>query len=183
MTSAELIAFIKKHPISVGCGALAVALGAGIYFRGGEIPSAENDLQQKTADVERHGANIRNADDLKVQVDTLVAANKEIDSRLIRASQFGPNQLFFYRLQSETGVKLIDFKQGGLTAPKGGKTAFTPIAFTVSATGTMAQVMDFLFRLESGGHYCRVNTAMLSTTPQNRNNMTLTVNLELLGLP
>jgi hypothetical protein len=184
MTNAELMAFVKKNPISVGCGLLAVALGVVIYFRAGAIPEAEGELAQKSADAERHSANVRNAEQLKEQLDEVMAAGKEIDSRMIRASQLGPNQQYFYLLVRETEVKLIEFRPGGLTAnAKGPKTTFSPIQFTVSVNGTLSQVMDFLLRLESGAHYCRVNSAQLFSTPQNRAAMTLQLSLELLGLP
>jgi hypothetical protein len=184
MTNAELMAFIKKNPISVGCGALAIALGALIYFRGGVIPEAEAELAQKSADAERHAANLRNSDDLKAQLDTIAAANKEVESRLIRAGQLGLNQQYFYLLERETGVKLLEFRPGGLTsAAKGSKTAFNPVQFTIAVNGTLPQVMDFLFRLESGAHYCRVNSAQLFTAAGGRTAMTLQLSLELLGLP
>jgi hypothetical protein len=103
---------------------------------------------------------------------------------LIRASQLGLNQQYFYVLQRETGVKLLEFRQAGLTSnAKGPKTAFNPVQFTVAVNGTLAQVMDFLFRLESGAHYCRVNSAQLFTAAGGRTAMTLQLSLELLGLP
>jgi hypothetical protein len=184
MTNAELMAFIKKNPISVGCGAVALVLGAVIYFRGAAIPDAEAELAQKSADAQRHSANLRNADDLQEQVDAMAAANKEVESRLVRAGQLGLNQQYFYLLERETGVKLLEFRPGGLTSnAKGPKTAFNPVQFTVAVNGTLAQVMDFLFRLESGAHYCRVNSTQLFAAAGGRETMTLQLSLELLGLP
>ena len=75
MNTAELLAFIKKNPISVGCGLLCLILGAGIYFRSSEIPDAEAALAQKSAEAARYAANIKNAAQLKEQLDVLVAAS------------------------------------------------------------------------------------------------------------
>ena len=47
MTNAELFAFVRKNPISIGCGVLALALLGGIYFRSDEIPESEAELTQK----------------------------------------------------------------------------------------------------------------------------------------
>lgn len=58
MTNAELMAFVRKNPISVGCGAVALLLGAAVYFRASEIPAAEAELTQKSAEADRHGANL-----------------------------------------------------------------------------------------------------------------------------
>ncbi|MDO8539905.1 MAG: hypothetical protein Q7S40_05640 [Opitutaceae bacterium] len=184
MTNDELIAFLKKNPISVGCGIISLALIGGIYFRAGIVPAAEADLAQKTAEADRYSSNIKNAGQLKEQHDTLVGATKEIDGRLVRASQLGVNNQYFFKLESATGAKLVDFRQGGLIAPKGGKAVFSPVAFTVSVQGEIPQLMHFLRLLESGAHYCRVQTATcMAASGTSKRMLTLTLNLELLGLP
>jgi hypothetical protein len=184
MTNAELMAFVRKNPISVGCGALALVLGGAIYFRASEIPAAEAELTQKSAEADRHGANLKNAAQLKEQLDALIAANKEIDSRLVRGSQIAINTQFFYKLSSETGVKLNDFRQAPPGPAAKGKAVFTPVGFTVSTSGSLAQLIDFLNRLESGAHYCRVLTATVAASSGNRSGpITMTLNLELLGQP
>ena len=186
MSNAELVAFIKKNPVSVGCGALALALAAAIYFRGGEIPEAEAALAQKSADAERHAANVNNSVQLKEQVDSLVEANKAIDSRIVRAGQLGINNQYFYKLESETGVKMLDFRQLPLAPPgKGPKTTYNPIGFSVQVSGTLPQLIDYLHRLEGGTHYCRVMSANVGITPAGGRTgpMSLSLNLELLGLP
>lgn len=185
MTNEELFAFIKKNPVSVGCGVLSIALAVAIYFRSGEVPAAEAELTQRTAEADRFSANIKNAAQLKEQHETLVTAAKEIDSRLVRASQLGLNNQYFFKLENETGAKLVDFRQGGLLATKGGKTNFSPVAFTVSVQGELAQLMHFLHLLEGGAHYCRVQSAtcLPAGGAAKRGLLTLTLNLELLGLP
>lgn len=187
MTNEERMALIKKNPISVGCGVLSVLLIAGIYFRSDEIPTAEADLASKSAEAERLSLNRANANQLKEQYDEVVAANKAIETRMVKAasSGLGQNTQYFYRLFAETGVKQIDFGQTtNVVAPTKGKTTYTPIAFRVVVQGSFAQVMNFLGQLEEGTHYCRVLTAQLSGSAANRNSpLTLSLNLELLGLP
>lgn len=185
MTNEELLAFIKKNPVSVGCGILSIALAVVIYLRAGEVPAAEAELAQKSAEADRYGANIKNAAQLKEQHEALVTATKVIDSRLVRASQLGLNNQYFFKLENETGTKLVDFRQGGLLAVKGAKPNFNPVAFTVSVQGELPQLMHFLHLLESGTHYCRVQgaTCLPAGGGQKRGLLTLTLNLELLGLP
>jgi hypothetical protein len=184
MSTQDLIAVIKKNPISVGCGLLCLGLVAAIYFRSDEIPGREADLAQKSAEGERHALNIKNSHELKEQYDALVAANKEIDSRLVRASQLAANSEFFYRIESATGVKIIDGpRQNAATAPKG-KAQFTTIGFNVSAQGDITQLLNFLHHLESGEHYCRILNATLSLNSVKRDApLTLSLTLEILGLP
>lgn len=183
MTNQELGVFIKRNPLTVGCGLLSLLLLVGIYFRKALIPEAEAELAQKSAEGERHAANIRNSDQLKEQYAELVAANKEVDARAVRVSQVGTNIQFFYKLESETGVKLGDPSQTTRVAVKG-KTVFLPVTFTVSAQGDMSQLLHFLRMLENGTRYCRVMSAAISQSVINRSAaLSLTLNLELLGYP
>ena len=185
MTKQEIIVFYKKHLVSISCGLLTLAVAGGIYFRGGESPAAEAELTQKSTEAERYALNIKNSDKLKEQVDALVVADKEIESRLVRYNQLGVNNQYFFKLESETGVKLVDFRQSSLQpAAKGAKTTFIPVGFSVSVQGNLAQLMEFLHRLEGGAHYCRVLSATCAGNSANRNApLTLALTLEMLGLP
>ncbi len=185
MTNEELVAFVKKNPISVGCGALALLVAVGIYFRSSEIPESEALLAEKSAEAERYALNIKNSAQLKEQYEAVVAANKDVDAPIVRASQKGNNTQFFYKLQNDTGVRLIDFRQSeALGTASKTKTTFTPIAFNVSVQGTLPQILDFLRQLEGGTHYSRILSASCTSSPTNRGGpLTLALSLELLGLP
>ena len=186
MTNEERMALIKKNPISVGCGALSVLLIAGLYFRRDEILSAEADLQQKSGDAEKYALNLKNAHQLKEQFEDLAASNKAIEGRMARISQLGNNTAYFYKLFADTGVKQIDFGQGTTIAnmPKAAKTAYVPVAFRVTVQGSLPQVLNFIRQLEDGTYFCRVLTAQMSGSAASRNTpLTLSLNLELLGLP
>lgn len=184
MTNEEALAFINKNRLSVGCGVLSLALIAGIYFRSSLIPETEVELAQKTAEADKHAANIRNSAQLKEQLDALIAANKEIDSRIIRAGQLGTNYQYFYKIIGESGVKQIDLRQTAVGSPAKGKTAFMPIGFTVAVQGDLSQIMHFLTLLESGARYCRVLGATSNVAGADRAGpITLNLTLELLGSP
>jgi hypothetical protein len=185
MSNEAVIALLKKNPISVGCGVLTLALAGGLYYRGDAIPAAEAELAQKQAEAERFATNLNYSAQLKEQLDALIAANKAIDAGIVRASQVGTNTQYFYKLESETGVKMVDFRPLAVTPPaKGSKSAFISVGFTVSVQGTFPQVLDFLRQLEAGARYTRVLTASVSGSVTNRKApLTLTLTVELLGLP
>jgi len=182
MTREEFIAFIRKNPIGVACGAVSLALAGGIYFRSSSIPEAQDELEKKSAEADRYAANIKNSAQLKEQLDALVAANREVETRLIKGSQLALNYQIFYQLFAETGVKQIDLRPGAV--PKPGKGAYLAIPFSVSVQGDEAQLLKFLRTLEGGAHYCRVLSANLNVNTAARSSpLTLALNLELLGLP
>jgi len=185
MTKDDLIPLIKKNPISVGCGVIAIALAAVIYYRDGEIPAAEEQLVQKSAEADRLAANVQNANQLKEQVEALTVASKEVESRLVHASQTLNNYQFFFKLERETGVKMTANPVQGVTAPpKGAKTIYLPVPFSITLQGTLPQLLDYLRRLESGARYCRVGSVTCSVPVADRSApLTLSLNLEMLGVP
>jgi hypothetical protein len=185
MTSQEFRALLRKHPVSCGCVGLSLALVVAIYFRSGGIAAAEATLLQKSTEGERYETNVKFAAQLKEQYDAIVAANKEIDSGIVRASQVGANTQYFYELEKQTGVKLLDIRQvtTAVAAPKGGKNFFVPISYSVSAQGSLSQLLQLLRSIEAGEHYSRILTASCGGKSSTRGLLTLSLTLELLGLP
>ncbi len=178
MTTPELVAACKKHPIPFAAGALSLVLAVLLYFRLGSIPEANQRLDEKSALARKYELNIVHAAQLKEHLDAIAEANKTIDSRLIRAREIGINQQFFYKLESDSGVRLVDLRQGNQAAAKGG---FAPVAFTVALEGDFPQILRFLRGLEGGTHYCRITQASCSGGRGTLLNLTL--NLQLLGRP
>ena len=187
MTGRDLIGIGRRHPLLMVCCGLALGLTTAIYFRSSLIPETEAELAQKTAEADKHAANASNAAQLKEQLAALVAANKEIDSRVVRAGQLGVNYQFFYKIIAESGVKQVDLRQSPVTAAaaaKASKAGFVPVAFTVAVQGDFRQVLHFVRLLESGARYCRVTGAGFSQVAGERGGpISLSLNLELLGQP
>jgi Tfp pilus assembly protein PilO len=184
MTSPDLVALIKKQPIGFGCTLLSIVCGAVLYLRSGNVDASQAELEARTAEVAKMTANIRNSTALPEQVAEIQAHTKELESRLMKANQLAVNLQYFYKLETENEVKLIDVRQG--SAPKGAKTTYQGVPFTVSVQGSYAQVMNFLGRLQYGRHLCRINTAnftKVTGTSTSGPLVNLSLNLELLGQP
>jgi hypothetical protein len=180
MKTSDLIAAAKKNPIPFGAGVLTVILAAVIYFRSDLVPDTAAELETRSNEEHRYALNIANATQLKEHLESLQAANKVIESRLIHASQIGINQQFFYKLESEYGVKLTEVHQNMRPASTI-KPGYQPVGFSVAVQGDFPSVMNFLRGLEGGAHYCRVLSATCSGG--RKGPVSLVINLELLGLP
>jgi Tfp pilus assembly protein PilO len=184
----QLIAFVKKNPIGFGCGALCLALVVVMYYRADNVPAAEAELEQQSAEAERLASNLKNAAQLQEQLDTMLAAGKEVEARLVHPGDLAKNQQYFYKLEADTGTK-IDCHQNPLPAEKDRKTTYLSVPYTVNVQGDYAQILSALRRLESGSHYCRVLSATLTaaavagTGEVTDSSLTLSLNLELLGQP
>jgi hypothetical protein len=149
-----------------------------IFIRSDAIPEANALLDAKSSEARRYDLNLANSTQLKEQYDAIVEATKEIQSRLIRPQQLGINQQYFYRLESEHGVKLTELRQDPRTQSKG---QFISVGFSLTVQGDFPSVIGFLQGLEQGAHYCRVLNAVCSGDGSGP--VTLVINLELLGQP
>lgn len=192
MTGADLLALIRKQPIAFACGLIIVACGIALFLRGETVASAQTLHDEKEKEFQKIDANVRNSAGLAEATAEMQEAGKQFDARLIRAPQLANNLQFFYRLENETGVKLIDVRQQPIPPPKPGvpRGAYSPIPFAVSVQGDYAQVHDFLRRVEAGPHFLRYNQVSLSklaatgdARAASSGAMSATINLELLGTP
>ena len=84
MTTADLTAFLKKHPLSVGCALVALVCGGLLYYRSSSIAEGEAELETKTSQASKVAANVRNSTGLSEQVRELQSQTKELESRLIK---------------------------------------------------------------------------------------------------
>jgi Tfp pilus assembly protein PilO len=182
-STSSVVTVVKKNPIGVVCGLLTLALAATVYFRSDRGEELQTELDQKSAEASRLALNLKNSAQLKDQLDAIVAAQKQIESRLMRADELPTNRQYFYKLEADTGVKLLD---GSLRQSPGSKKdskAYLPTTFSVSVQGDYRQILTFLRRLETGSRYCRILTASCNSTAERGPTLVLSLTLELLGAP
>ena len=178
MKSAQLVGWVKKNPLSVGCGVASVILAVAIFLRSGAIDDATAELELKSTQAQRYSTNVANAAQLKNQYDAIAAATKAIDERLVRAGEIGINQQYFYKLESEFGVKLTSVHQNESTKPKD---KYAPVGFSLSVQGEFPAVLGFLQAVEHGARYCRMLSA--SCSGGRKGPVVLELNFEFLGEP
>ncbi len=188
MTNEQLVAFLKAEPISVGCAALSLLLGLGIYFRGDLVPEAEELLDQTATLGERLDANLKNGVQLPEQLAAITAARQQIEARLVHPDELAKNLQFFYKLEAATNTKLVDISQNQNTPGRSGpKMTYLPVGYSVAVRGDYTHILEFLRRLESGQRFCRVNTVnvgILGGSDKGRaSELTINLGLELLGQP
>jgi Tfp pilus assembly protein PilO len=187
ISNQQVIAFVKKNPIGFGCGALCLVLAAAMYYRSDLVSGAEAELEQKSTEAERLAVNLKNAVQLQEQLDAMIAADKQVEARLVSPGDLAKNQQYFFKLEADTGTK-IDCRQNTLPVDKEHKNIYLSVPYTMTVQGDYSQILTFLRRLESGAHYCRVLNATLTAGAAGVGDstelpLTLTLNLEFLGQP
>ncbi len=156
-----LLTFVKKHPVGVGCVLLAAVLGVATSFRSGDL----DDLRTELDEVSREGArlqnNLRYAARLDEHTATVQQAVASIDAHVIDPDALATNLQYFYRLESELQLKLLDLRQGTMEGPAKGA-SYGPVGYTVTVEGNYRQLLEFIRSLESGALYVRFLSANLS---------------------
>jgi hypothetical protein len=157
----------KKYPFSAVCAVLALLLAILHYYRGNGIGEINSALALKNTEARKLKTNIANSTGLEEQLKLLRAANGKVVERLMLESDLATNQQYFYKIESETGVKLTDLRPGGVgSQPQGrgvaAKPLYPPVSYTCSVQGSYHQIILFLRRLEDGDHFARILSANLS---------------------
>ncbi len=182
----RVTADLKRYPIPVALGILSLALLVGIIVRNARARELGGLAREKEQEGQTVLANVRDGASAAEQYAALAAAVRDLESRLVHGTERAANQQYFYRLESETGVKEVNL-QPSLPAKSPARTLYTGVGFTVSVQGEYRQILGFIGRLETGPHFFRLTRASLSrsdASPESKSTaLTLSLTLELLGLP
>jgi Tfp pilus assembly protein PilO len=168
MNTKTISVWVKKHPFTAVCGGLCLLLLAGYFFRQGNVPEAVALLDQKTTESRRLKGNVTNSISLKEHVAALEEANRNVEQRLVQATDLAKNQQYFYKIEAETGVKLTDLRPGGSASAStakpvaGAKKHYASVPYSCTVQGTYSQLLAFLRKLEGGEHFQRILTATVS---------------------
>ena len=126
----------------------------------------------------RYIRNVTNSAQLQEQLDFLFQANQAVKARALSAEGLAENLQYFYKLESELGIKYRDLRPGNRAATSKQAT-YVPINYTVSIEGSFADIIIFLKHLEQGAYFCRIVSASASGS---ESKVSLSLNLDLLGI-
>ena len=195
MTGQDIVAAYRRQPLGFICGVLTVVFLVAWYFRSTTVGDREILLEEKTSQGERVLGNVKNSIRLGDHVAEATALVATLEQHLLRPTDVAANLRTFYRLESETGVKLVDLQQTSGASPaagprRGPKLVYQPVGFSVAVSGSFSQLVTFLDRLETGPNPCRFGSMVIRTGAGSGETgsaadprLTLYLSLELQGLP
>ncbi len=111
ITNEQVVALLKKNPVVSAAVVVCLGLAAAHYFRGDLSATATARLDERTQEGQRLSANIKNSAQLPEQLARVSAAAKEAEGRLVKVGSLANNLQYFYKLEADTGVKLLDLRQ------------------------------------------------------------------------
>lgn len=154
----------KKYPLGTVAAAVLIVMAGVLFLRRSNMTDMKVALESNTEEAQRHITNISYAVQLEDHLHALENANKIISGRLVNPQDLAVNLQYFYKLEAETGVKLLDTRPASASQSSGKpavvmKGGYKPVQYAVSLQGSYTRVLTFLRRLEQGSYYCRVVTA------------------------
>lgn len=179
----DIVNAAKKQPLIFICAAVILALLGMMYWRAGASVDLQAKVDERSAVLQKNKTNANYAVQLDAQLKTLTEVNQKIKATALRSENLAQNQQIFYRMEAETGVKLIDIQQRPVDAnpPKGAAAlTYVPVIFSLTVEGEYRQILTFARQLETGPVISRVAGATLSVGSNNIPSLNLTV--EMLGL-
>ena len=177
----QLLNAVRRAPFLVACFTLFVLLSVGNYF----LWQRQQAITAQYDEVRRKGETIFSAlsghSRIIGQLATVDEALKQIDENLIAENDLAENQGYFYQLETLSRVRLTQLNQ--LSAQPADDSPYKAVPFSVRATGTYAQLIDFLRELESGPRQLRIKSFDFSRGDAKVDNLVLGLTVELLGSP
>jgi hypothetical protein len=179
----------RKYPVLSIAISIILFLLTWIYFRSSVIDEQQAELDKCIAEGAVFRSNVVNSAQLQQQFEFLIQANSLIAKRAFVAESMALNLQYFYKLESEIGIKYLELRPTGKTPSGKAKAAtlknaaageYTPLNYSVSVQGSFAQAMTFLQHIEQGAYFCRINSASFVG---NGSGVTLALDLDLMGIP
>ena len=158
MNPEALKSLIKKFPVGTGAVIIILVMLGALVYRHMAMTEIQELYDNTAAEGQKIASNITQAARLDEQLQALEEANKTIAGRLVNPLDLAINLQYFYKLEAETGVKLLDTHpvDSKGTAKAGAKGLYTPVQYVVSLQGEYVRTLAFLRRLEHGAIFCRV---------------------------
>jgi len=186
--------FLRNHALASICCVITIGLVVAFLIRMDLLEQTRAEAEQLQKEAANMKVNLRNATGLKENLSAINGLLATVDARLVHQEDLASNLQYFYRLETETGAKILLLRQmtgAGGTGPVStpAKASSRSIPYSLIIEGSFPQVMAFLTQLERGPHFNRttVFTAQRGATDsaEGFRSGTVVVNLsiELMGTP
>ena len=169
----QIFGYLKKYPLAITCLVIFAAGGALSFVRGGQIADLaveEESLNARQRVIER---NVRNASDLKDDLEQVQAAVEVMQSRLFRRDERAVNANFFYDMEDLFDVRISQIKQQAEGYPFYAQDGIhelklhSTIVYSIGLVGQMESILSFVHQLKEVDPFIRVVNLRLVSGNQN----------------
>lgn len=163
----QVIRILKSYPLAILCVLVILVCAVIIFLRGdiaSELSAKEDDLNVRILTIDR---NIKNAKNLKEDVDELQSYIDQINGRLFNRDQRAVNINFFYAMEDQLDVRISNISQMSdedEIYAKGGSRElklYSTISYDISVDGQFGDILEFLYELQRVDSFIRVVSVQL----------------------
>lgn len=178
-----VVGVFKRFPVLFTSVIVCIPLAIICFVRDDAIIEQQAELEKNLAEASLFRANIANSSQLQQQVDFLAQAKEAIAKRAFGAESLPLNLQYFYKLETDVGIKYLTLNPTARAVASSAKsatsTSYIPLNFSVSVQGSFHQIITYLRCLEQGAYFCRINSASILSSGSI---VTLSLDLDLLGI-
>jgi Tfp pilus assembly protein PilO len=179
---AQFLAVLRLRPVVTGSLLIALILGAANYF----LWQQRKIVTQEDDKVRRKGQAILDALIGRQHVNADLVKLKDalgvIDRNLVSESDMEVNLGYFYRMEKLSRIRFSQLNQLSALPPVEGN-PFKVVPFSLRATGTYIQLLNFVHQLETGSRILTVRAFNFSRGDPKTNLLTLDLTVDLLAAP
>ncbi len=182
MTSADLVEKIRRYPVPTFSGLVVFICLFAYYFRSDILTVLDARQNEVLGQRDLIDLNLVAGSTLREHMQEMRAKFAELESRVVQPAELAQNMNYFYQLESNTGVSLVELKQNAPSDKPVPKNQLGGVAYTISLSGTFPQVIGYFNELETGTRFYRLRSFNLQRGREtSQSSVSLTLNLELLG--
>lgn len=178
----KLFALVRRAPFLVFCLTMFLLLSIANYF----LWQYQKEIVVQHDDVRRNGEKMFSAlsshGRILSELASVDEALAQIDQNLIAENDLAENLGYFYQLETLSRVRLTQLNQLS-SQPPAEDNPYRAIPFSLRATGTYPQLVNFIRELESGPRVLKIKTFDFSRADIRNNTLALGLTVELLGKP
>jgi hypothetical protein len=140
--------FLKSHRIAIIAGFVAILLLGVAYVRSSTIAEQEVRWQSMTRQIAVMDANVRHAHGLQEQVEQLEMSLQQMEVQLFDPDARALNTNFFYQLERDANVRVVQARQGTYQAGSA-NSHYATVEFVLVVEGDFASLLGFMHKLHS----------------------------------
>lgn len=162
--SKRLLRLFRGQPIPAICGLVVFVLILAFYFRGASAVGVQSQLDERNKHYRDLKANVASSVKLDEDLRRLVEYNKKIADGALRVGDIVQNLQFFYKIESETGVKLVDLRQQVVPPLSKGASpsSYVGVGFSLSIEGDYEKIILFCDALKHSSALAKIANFSIS---------------------
>jgi Tfp pilus assembly protein PilO len=142
-----VFAFVRRYPLAVGCGVVALLSAGAAWYFSGQNRDLEIVRQDRAKEGEAMFALLVSGTAQREELAAVREAARRIEDNLVVESNLAENAFYFYKFEEQSKARLPELHplSSPVTDPNG---LYRRVPYSMRVSGTYEQVFGFLFAIE-----------------------------------